>query len=66
MVSPGRKGDSPVSAFPVDSIEYTANNVLGLGAQLATANYVVYSDTGSNFTLSGLNPATTYYISLFS
>jgi len=59
------KASSSVNSAPIDGTPYTANQTFGSGTQLGTGNYVVYSDTGSAFTLSGLTANTTYYFSVF-
>jgi len=59
------KAASAVSAAPVTGTPYTANAVFGSGSQIGTGNYVVYSDTGSSFTLTGLTANTTYYFAVF-
>jgi len=59
------KASSSVNSTPVSGTLYSANTVLGNGTQLGTGNYVVYSDTGNSFSLSGLSPNTTYYFSVY-
>ena len=58
-----RAGSAPSSA-PVDGVAYTANAALGSGAALGGGS-VVYSGSGSSFTLTGLSPATTYYLQVY-
>ncbi len=59
------KASSAISAAPVSGTPYTATAVYGNGSQIGTGNYVVYSDTGSTFMLSGLTANTTYYFAVF-
>jgi FG-GAP-like repeat/Secretion system C-terminal sorting domain/FG-GAP repeat len=59
------KQGSAISSAPFDSTIYSANSVFGSGSQIGTGNYVVYSDTGNTFTLSGLSSNTTYYFAVF-
>ena len=56
---------SAVDSDPVSGTNYTANSTFGSGDQIGTGNYVVYSGTGQNMTVTGLNPNTTYYFALY-
>jgi len=56
---------SAVDADPADGIDYTANTAFGSGAQIGTGNYVVYSGSGDTVTVTGLSPATTYYVAVY-
>ncbi|MEJ5265861.1 MAG: LamG-like jellyroll fold domain-containing protein [Bacteroidales bacterium] len=48
---------------PVDNTTYTANSTFGSGDQIGSSGwYCVYNGTGSNVTVNGLAPATTYRI----
>ncbi len=59
------KASSAVSSAPVSGTLYTANATFGSGSQIGTGNYVVYSDTGSTFILTGLTANTTYNFAVF-
>ncbi len=59
------KQGSAVSATPTDNIAYTASASFGAGTQIGTGNYVVYSGSSNTVALTGLNPSTTYYVSVF-
>jgi hypothetical protein len=59
------KQGSNVTAVPVNGTDYNANGVFGSGQQLAPGEYVVYDDNFNAATISGLNPATTYYFKIF-
>ncbi|GEM_PF-1209413 len=59
-----RKG-SPVSAYPEQGQNYTANTAFGSGALLGDSNYVVYSATSNSVTISNLEQNSTYYVALF-
>ena len=54
-----------VNATPVNGSSYTANGTFGLGQQLGTSNYAVYNGAGNSVTITGLNPGTDYYFSVF-
>jgi hypothetical protein len=56
---------SPVSAQPVDAMDYTGNLVFGSGSPLAAGEYVVYKGSGSTVTVTGLVANRPYYISVF-
>ena len=59
------KSGSAVSSDPVDNTGYTASSIFGSGTQLGTGNYVVYKDTGSSVTVTGLSQVTTYYVKVY-
>lgn len=56
---------APVTALPVNGIDYIASGTFGLGNELSDGQFVVYSGSGNIATFSGLNPGTTYYLSIF-
>lgn len=56
---------SPVTALPVNGIDYIANNTFGLGNEISTGQFVVYKGSNSSFGLNGLIPSSTYYIAIF-
>lgn len=59
------KQGSPVDAEPVDLVNYGINSIFG-NALLANGNYLVHrGTTGSQFTIHGLQPGTTYYLAAF-
>lgn len=53
-----------VNSLPIDGQSYTASQQFGAGSEIGTGNYVVYSGTGSNATVTGLNPSTVYHVSV--
>ncbi|MBL7742297.1 MAG: T9SS type A sorting domain-containing protein [Chitinophagaceae bacterium] len=59
------KQGSNISANPANGTDYNANPVFGSGQQLGAGEYVVYDDNFNATTISGLNPATTYYFKIF-
>jgi YVTN family beta-propeller protein len=61
------KQDSAVNSDPVDGIftAYTANSAFSGGTQIGTGNYVIYKGTGSSVTVTGLNPAANYQVSVY-
>ena len=52
---------SAVDSNPVDGTTYTANAAFGSGTQIGTGNYVVYKDTGTSVTVTGLTANTSYH-----
>lgn len=54
-----------VTSLPADGTAYTANAEFGLGTQLAAGEYVVYNDNFNAVTVTGLDPASTYYFRVF-
>ncbi len=59
------KSGSAVDSAPTDGQAYTADSIFGLGSQIGTGNFVVYSGSDSVVTISGLSGSTTYYFSVF-
>lgn len=59
------KQGSDITSLPVNGTDYTANAVFGSGQQLAAGEYVVYDDNFNATSISGLDPATTYYFKIF-
>ncbi len=59
------KQGSPVTAVPVDGIEYTGSDTFGNGHELAPGEFVVYSGASARRTLTGLQPNTTYHFKVF-
>ena len=59
------KEGSAVTAIPADGTDYTHSTTFGNGDEITTGEFVVYDGTGSSSPISGLTPATTYYIKVF-
>src|SRR5690554_2431577 len=59
------KADSPVTAVPVDGIDYLANTTFGTGNEIAPGEFVVYEGSSYAATVYGLSPSTTYHIKVF-
>tara|TARA_B110000503_G_scaffold45867_1_gene74956 strand:+ start:12009 stop:16472 length:4464 start_codon:yes stop_codon:yes gene_type:complete len=59
------KEATPVNATPMDGISYRVSDTLGNGDNLGSNNFVIYDGLDSNLTLKGLNPNTTYHVSIF-
>ncbi len=59
------KASGAVNATPVDAITYSPMTTYGTGAEIGTGNFTVYNGTGNNVTISGLSPATTYYVAIY-
>lgn len=59
-----RKG-APVNAVPQDLRDYNHSTVFGSGDVINTDNFMVYDGSGTQTSLSGLEPNTTYYFAAF-
>jgi hypothetical protein len=61
------RAGSPVTAVPVDGIDYNASAVFGSGDAILPDQFVVYDNTGGagGFSLTGLQPATTYHFRIY-
>ncbi|MFZ4796458.1 MAG: FG-GAP-like repeat-containing protein [Bacteroidia bacterium] len=59
------KATNAVNSAPLDSFSYLAKDTFGLGTQIGTGNYVVYSDTGNTVNVKGLNPGNNYYFAVY-
>jgi hypothetical protein len=58
--------ESPVTALPLNGTAYTANSVFGSGAEIQTEQYVVGNVSNvSSVDVTGLLPATKYYVAIF-
>jgi autotransporter-associated beta strand protein len=57
---------SAVTQAPVSGTGYIASATFGSGTNLGSFDYVCYNGTGTSFTLSGLNPSTTYHVAVYS
>ncbi|NLN74501.1 MAG: M6 family metalloprotease domain-containing protein [Bacteroidales bacterium] len=59
------KKSSAVDVDPYQSLSYEANSSFGLGDDLGSGNIVVYKGTGTNVTVTSLQPATTYHFAVY-
>ena len=59
------KSGAQVTASPADGESYAANAYFGLGTVFGDGSHAVYNGPGSSVTVSGLTPATPYYLSIF-
>lgn len=59
------KQATALTGLPVNGTDYTANEIFGNGATLATGEFVVYNGTGNSTVVKGLNPATGYQFRIF-
>ncbi|HMP89968.1 MAG TPA: hypothetical protein PJ991_07195 [Kiritimatiellia bacterium] len=59
-----RQGSAP-SGGPVDGTSYTADADFGGSGSVLGDGKVVYQGSGSSFTLTGLSPATRYYLQVY-
>ena len=58
------RASNAVSVTPTDGVSYTASGTYGSGS-LVTSGYVVYSDTGNTFSLTGLTEGLIYYFAVY-
>ena len=58
---------NPISAIPQDGKDYQASEVFGKGEQISDGVYVIGKDNDwmSQYTVSGLEPSTQYYVAVF-
>jgi len=54
-----------VDTDPVDGTTYAFDPIFGDGDQLGTGNYVVYVGTGTEQTVTGISPDTTYHVVVY-
>ncbi|MBP7477436.1 MAG: hypothetical protein KA797_02845 [Chitinophagales bacterium] len=59
------KSGSAVNADPISGSTYSANSIFGSGSQLGTGNYAIYRGVGDSFSISNLNPNTTYHAAIY-
>ena len=59
------KAGAAVDAAPVNLTNYSQSNNFGSGSNLGGGNFVVYDGTADNFTLTNMEPATTYHFAYF-
>ena len=60
------RAGADVSFTPQIGQEYSPNTAFGSGTDLGAGNYVVYSGSGNNVSISGLIENSTYYVKVFS
>ncbi len=51
---------------PSNGVIYAANTIFGSGDEIGTGNYVVYNGVGTSVNITGLNPGSTYNISVYT
>ncbi|RMG58194.1 MAG: hypothetical protein D6722_23880, partial [Bacteroidetes bacterium] len=56
---------APVTALPVDGVDYQASPTLGSGDDLGGGAYVVYDGLGTATSVLDLLPGTTYHVAVF-
>lgn len=59
------RSGSAVNSSPVDSNTYVASPIFGNGSEIGTGNFVAYAGSSNSVTITGLTPATAYYVSVF-
>lgn len=58
------RATGPVNDTPVDGLNYSPDPIFGDGSDLGNKTYAV-ADQGDSITITGLAPATTYYVAVF-
>lgn len=60
-------GTAAIASSPSSGTTYTANTVFGSGTDISggSGEYVVYDNTGTSVTVTGLTMNTTYYVAIF-
>lgn len=56
--------DNTWKSFPLAGTAYTANAAYGTGVNLGNNTFVVYEGSGTSVTVTGLDPAKTYYFTV--
>jgi hypothetical protein len=59
------RAGSPVTALPVDGVDYNANAAFGSGDAISPNEFVVYDNTGTFVSLTNLQPSTTYHFRIY-
>lgn len=59
------RASTAVDALPSDNTSYNADSVFASGAEIGTANWVVFQSSGDSVTVTGLTPATLYHVAVF-
>lgn len=59
------RAGAAVDAVPQEGADYSASATFGVGTELGTGNFVVYSGSGSSVAVSGLAPETTCHVQVF-
>lgn len=55
----------PVNSVPVNLTTYSGATTFGAGTQIGAGNFVVQANNANSFTMTGLQPNTTYYFASF-
>lgn len=53
------------TGIPANGTDYVSSATFGSGDQIGAGNFVVYSGTGTNVTITGLVNSTTYYLRIY-
>jgi Secretion system C-terminal sorting domain len=59
------KKGSPITAKPIDGVDYFESNIFGLGNELADNEFIVYEGNDDQMNLIGLSPNTVYHFAMF-
>ena len=59
------RAGAPVDVVPADLSNPTSSSIFGSGTNYGGGNFAVYDGTGDNFTITNLEPATTYHFAFF-
>ncbi len=58
------RASSTINSLPSDNSSYTGNSEFGLGSEIGSNNYVVYSGSGTSVTVTGLLSNKKYYFTI--
>ncbi len=59
------KKESPVTAKPIDGVDYFGSYIFGLGNELNDDEFIVYEGDDDKMNLIGLSPNTVYHFAMF-
>ncbi|MCB0846383.1 MAG: serine hydrolase [Bacteroidetes bacterium] len=57
--------ENPVSSFPLDGIDYTADATFGMGDDIGNGGFVIYNGNGTEVIVEGLDSTKTYHFRVF-
>src|SRR4051812_23437107 len=56
--------DNPVTAMPVNGVDYFGSSIFGSGNELSTGQFVIYNGSGSSATITNLVSGSVYYFAI--
>ncbi|MCB0845553.1 MAG: serine hydrolase [Bacteroidetes bacterium] len=57
--------ENPVSSFPLDGVNYSADATFGMGDDIGNGNFVIYNGNGTEVIVEGLDSTKTYHFRVF-